>query len=48
MKTIITATFAESKQIVREATRNNEIDEICEEFFAQGAIAVNVRPEGVV
>jgi len=48
METQITATFAVSHPITLVASTPDEIDEIVEMFFANGALTVSSRGEGIV
>jgi hypothetical protein len=48
MKTEVTATFAISHPITLVASTPDEVDEIVEMFFANGAITVSSKGEGIV
>lgn len=48
MKTEITATFQAVQPVTLTATTTDELDEIVEMFFANGAIIVSTKGEGIV
>jgi hypothetical protein len=48
MNRTITATFGISEPITLVATTAEQEEEIVEMLFANGALAISVRPDGVV
>jgi hypothetical protein len=48
MKTEVTATFQTVQPVTLTATTPDELDEIVEMFFANGAIFVSSKGEGIV
>lgn len=48
MKTEVTATFQAVQPVTLTATTTDELDEIVEMFFANGAIFVSTKGEGIV
>lgn len=48
MKTEVTATFQIFEPVTLTATTPDELDEIVEMFFANGAIFVSTKGEGIV